>query len=65
MLSEERILDGDGTELLIVLEVFRVEKLAAGMLRSGDDEAVVPAQAVAVSYTHLDVYKRQAVGNNL
>ena len=44
----EWVLDGDCAELLAVLQVLRVENSAACVLRGGDDEAVVPAKAIAL-----------------
>src|ERR1035441_781677 len=46
--SAEWVLDGDCAELLAVLQVLRVEDTAACVLRGGDDEAVVPAEAIAL-----------------
>jgi hypothetical protein len=40
--------DGHSAELLAVLKIFRVEQLAACLLRRRNDEAVVPAQPVSL-----------------
>ena len=54
--------DGNTTPVLLLTAKDSLQDKVTGLNTGADDYLVKPFDLEAVSYTHLDVYKRQTIG---